>query len=194
MSPEKILQSRLISNRLEKPIGLDLEIPLSYQLDQEYCKVLNNELPGNWEVRRATKGLWRTLPEECGIYMFVFQLPLQLTAERQKIRPHYILYIGRAGDENSTRTFRDRYKGEYDKYIEGDPAALWEDKPVSSRAEKLRKYLTIYPLEYWFYRIEDRSKISSIESKLIRFLNPPLNTVGKARLRKKTEVPAFKEH
>lgn len=194
MTPEKILQSRLTSNRLEKPIGLDLELPLSYQLDQEYCSALSSELPGTWEARRATKGLWRTLPEECGIYMFVFQIPFQLTAEGGKINPSYVLYIGRAGDANSRRTFRDRYKGEYDKYIEGDPAALWENKPINSRSEKLKKYLTIYPLEYWFYRIEDRSKISSIESKLIRFLNPPLNTVGRAKLKKVSESPAFKEH
>jgi hypothetical protein len=197
MTPEAIIKQSLLSNKFSQPVCLDFELPLSFQLDNEYCKLLADEIKGinpYWEVRKATKTLWRTLPNDCGVYMFVFQSPLSMKAENSEIRPQHVLYVGRAGDSNSQRTLKDRYKGEYSKYIGENPAVLWSDQPCKTRQERLKKYLTIHPLQYWFFSIDDRSKISQVEEKLIKILNPPLNVVGKTKFKKGPEAPAFKEY
>ncbi|NQE65004.1 hypothetical protein E1H18_785 [Caulobacter sp. RHG1] len=60
-----------------------------------------------------------------------------------------------------------------------------------NRAAALKKYLSLWPLEYWFLPVEDRTAIPDLEKRLIRLFAPPLNKIGRLRVRTR-EMPAFK--
>jgi hypothetical protein len=68
---------------------------------------------------------------------------------------------------------------------------LWEDTPTESREQRLSRYLTLRPLEYWFLILDDVRDIEVLERKLIRMLWPPLNRQHKRKLRPGKTVPAF---
>lgn len=177
-------------------IGLGHDHPIGFQMDVDYCGAITDELAAKgsqWEKRLATPTLWNQIPSKPGVYLFLFESTLTLhTANEGQFRPRIVLYVGRAGDTISRRTLRERYRYEYSKYIGGDPEALWSDDPASTRSERLARYLTIYPLQYWYCIVEDYTKIADIERSLIKLLNPPLNVSGRAKLKLAAPMPAFR--
>ena len=182
--------------RTSPVVGLAQEHPITYQMDLDYCAAISEELRrygGEWEVRKATPNLWRQIPEKCGVYLFLFESYLALrTAGGTDFHPSVVLYVGRAGDQLSKKTLRDRYRYEYSKYVGGDLSLLWGEDRASTRAERLARYLTIYPLQYWFSTIEDNNRIVEVERSLIKLLNPPLNVVGRSKVRISSSSPAFR--
>ena len=165
-------------------------------MDVEFCSAINLEIAASatpWESFKATPTLWNQIPAKCGIYMFLFESTLRLTAVTSVPSAfQWVLYVGRAGSPDSTKTLKDRYRAEYSKYIGGDPNQLWDATHPRTREDRLKKYLSIYPLRYWFSIIEDRYKIPVIENRLIKILNPPLNVAGRSRLKIMQPEPAFR--
>lgn len=196
MTSEDKVRACLAKFRTGPIVGLVQEHPIGYQIDADYCSSITKELQKigcKWETRRATPTLWRQIPNSSGVYLFLFESTLVLsTAQSSAFSPKLVLYVGRAGDDLSRRTLRERYKSEYSKYIGADIEGLWGKEEVRTRAERLARFLRIYPLQYWYCIIEDRSKIAEIESSLIKLLNPPLNIVGRAKLKLSAPIPAFR--
>ena len=147
-----------------------------------------------WEIRRATPDLWQQIPDKPGLYMFVFSPHLRLNMARPEAQiglPRAI-YVGRAGSASGSGTLRARYRTEYRNYVCSDPDRLWEDVPSSERKYLLKKYLNLWPLEYWYLEIAKRETITRLEIGLIKLLNPPLNYQGTTKLRPVgTARPAF---
>lgn len=177
--------------------GLRIDLGLLRLLDRAYCQSLEQDLrnfASPWEVRAATDQLAEMLPDAPGIYMFVWRPPFTFCLADGGVSagPFHILYVGQAGGEKSSSgTLRGRYKG-YRKHLSGDPEALWVDGTIPDRRDALlARYLTLRPLEYWFSIIEDKRRISLLEDRLIKLLNPPLNTNQGPKLRPHSAKPAF---
>jgi hypothetical protein len=157
-------------------------------LNAEFCKNVTQELAVGgraWEVQRATPELWQQIPDRPGLYMFVFNPHLRLKMahpETETALPR-ALYVGRAGSASGSGTLRARYRTEYKNYVCCDPDRLWEDVSGNERKHLLRKYLNLWPLQYWYLEIAERETIARLEKGLIKLLNPPLNYQGTAKLR-----------
>ena len=174
-----------IVQRKHKPLpALDFQIPLSELMDESFCRSVASELKKggrSWESRKATPDLWQFLPDRSGLYMFVFTPDLSFSLASRPDEPvslRYALYVGKAGAGESSGTLKSRYRNDYKRYVAQDPRLLWELEPTN-RTTLLRKYLNIYPLEYWFVEVVETEEIGRIETSLIKLLNPPLNTQGK---------------
>lgn len=191
-----MVRETLARHRDRHAISLPLNLPLNWQMDPDLGEMLCKDLKATgaaWEVRRATPNLWQSIPAKTGLYMFVYRSHVALELDGGAChRTTWVLYVGRAGSTESERTLRDRYKAEYRKYIGGDPELLWGEDTPKGRAEMLRRYLAIWPLEYWFLVVEDRAKIPMLEDRLIKLFAPPLNSNGHLRLRKGKAEPAFR--
>jgi hypothetical protein len=166
-------------------------------IDSEHCRqigALMHQNGAKWERRKATNSLHKSLPSIRGVYMFVWRPCLTL-----RFDPHdemqvvtFVLYVGKAGVEGGVSdTIQSRYQGEYSKYIARDASSLWEEKVPETREERLEKYLTLRPLEYWFLPVERVRDIVQMEKQLIKMLRPPLNTQHGVRLRPGKSEPAF---
>ena len=172
-------------------------LPIHHQMDREFCDIVTKDLRdycAHWETRLATPTLWQQLPASCGVYMFVFTSALAIQLTGQAFSPTWVLYVGRAGSSTSTRTIKDRYKGEYCKYVGGDPEVLWKGPAPQRREERLAHYLAIYPLRFWYATVADRDRIPIIEDRLIKLLAPTINQKQMPSLRRYgTEQDAFGE-
>ncbi len=196
MSSAEEVKRCLALHRTDPPVGLMQEHPISYQMDTEFCDAFSKLLAEHgeqWEIRKATPTLWKQIPERSGVYMFIFESSFSLKAASGDLfHPRLVLYVGRAGDKESRKTLRDRYRAEYSKYIGGDMNTLWNDESPATRSARLARYLTIYPLQYWFCAIADHTRIAALEGALIKLLNPPLNISGRAKLKVSSPTPAFR--
>jgi hypothetical protein len=192
----QIIRETLARHREQPSICLPLTFPISWQIDPDLGEMLSKDLHATgsaWEIRRATPGLWQSIPAKCGLYMFVYRSHLKLELDdSQKHQATWVLYVGRAGSPDSAGTLKDRYRSEYCKYIGGDPEQLWEIEPAIRRAANLKRYLSIWPTEYWFLVVNDRNVIAGLEDRLIKLFAPPLNKNGHLRLRKGQVEPAFR--
>ena len=197
LTSKKHVRDALARHLDEAPIALDLILPLHWQLDEAVGETLTTDLlgtGGKWEILTATRGCATVIPPKCGLYMFVYRS--HLTMEFENKPPHrqtWVLYVGRGGSADSTNTLRKRYKNEYSKFVGGDLEHLWNETEPKNRTNNLKRYLTIYPLEYWFLVVEDRHKIADLERRLIKIFSPPLNSSGKIRARAGPPEAAFKE-
>jgi hypothetical protein len=192
---EVLVRETLARHREDPPPGMNLMLPIHHQMDQDFCGAVSNDLMRYctaWEKRLATSDLWRQLPAQCGVYMFVFASTLVFRSESNSFSPTWVIYVGRAGSATSNRTVRDRYYGEYCKYIGKNPEVLWHKTAPSTREERMARFLTIYPLQYWYTTIEDHEKIPSIEDRLIKLLSPVLNDRQLPRLRPQPPQAAFR--
>jgi hypothetical protein len=182
------VSAALALNHTEPTPYLQLKLPVDPLIDERHCQQISESLRlagKDWECRKATPTLWKQLPTKPGLYMFVWRpsLSFRLAADPDRpVIPPYILYVGQAGGK-SNNNLRGRYKGEYAHYVGADPSVLWStDTGRQVRQERLQRYLTIVPLEYWWSVIEDRDKILQLERRLNYMLSPPLSRVGRARL------------
>ena len=120
------------------------------------------------------------------------ELALRFASPPLEERFCWVLYVGKAGERDGTRdTIKNRYQQEYSKYVGQNATCLWEDTAAESREQRLSRYLTLRPLEYWFLTLDDVRDIQVLERKLIRLLRPPLNQQHGRKLRSGKTVPAF---
>lgn len=187
--------------------ALQLEIPMANLVDESRCQVLTEDLrqasPGSgWEVHKVKPNLDQQLPDEIGLYMFVWRtfLRLPIDSVNQAVtqpggvdlqRLSFVLYVGKAGGGGGNNTLRKRYKSEYKRLTATSPDLLWETAPMRDRKDRLTRFLNLEELEYWFLTIDDHGAVEDLESRLIRMLNPPLNNQGLPTLRKSEFKPAF---
>jgi hypothetical protein len=177
---------------------LDFRPSLERLMDTQHCQELSKVFhrTAKWERTKAVESLGASLPDARGLYMFVWRPELTFPFESGQIeRLSWVLYVGKAGkEEGEYDTIKGRYLKEYRRFVGGDVGVLWDRKPPREREERLARYLTVRPLEYWFLLLDEPEDIRLLERKLIRILSPPLNRqLTGPRLRLGTPVPAFEE-
>ncbi len=176
---------------------LTVDLALQRLLDTADCRALQDTLTavaGPWEAYTASEHLYEILPDEPGVYMFVWRPPFQFDVHpgRRSFDLTQVLYVGRAGG-TSQNTLKERYK-DYRKYLRADPAQLWEVGEPLTRPGRLARYLALRPLEYWYAVINQPDEVDSVEARLTRLLNPPLNKDRRPKLRSKPAIDAFSPH
>ncbi|MGV9303844.1 hypothetical protein ACWDLG_10775 [Nonomuraea sp. NPDC003727] len=185
-TPEPLLRS-VIRHSIESSPALEIQLGIAPMLDVPAHRVLQDDLrveASPWEVHVAVPSLTDILPEQPGLYMFVWRPSIRLAmADCSQASFHQVLYIGQAGGSGQGgNTIRNRFK-DYCKHLRGDPEVLWTQEPPTTRSARLTHYLALRPLEFWFATVEDRPKIKNLESRLINLYNPPLNSQNGPRLR-----------
>lgn len=172
-------------------------LPVPLLGDTEYCKLLDEKLkllaPDGFESRRATHTLADSIPNAPGIYLFVWSPSFYLrsaAARTPDLSFDTVIYVGKAGSEDSKGTLKSRYKSEYSRYVGQDADRLWQES-VDKRTELLTKWLNLEPLYLWYAVIEDRSSINKVERDLINLLNPMINRSGRSSLVTRATSPAF---
>lgn len=186
--------------RDEEAAVLHFQPNIERLLDSNFCRQIDaviRRAGQKWERLQAVPGLADTLPTKRGVYMFVWRPAFKLHFDQPPSTEQcvWVLYVGKAGVEDGEHdTLRDRYKSGYSHYVGGDPSVLWDGTVPTTRPERLARYLTLRPLEYWYLLIEDVRDIPIIERKLIRLLAPPLNSHYGAKLKPVGKPqPAFEE-
>lgn len=172
-------------------------------LDESGCRQLQSDLAaegGAWEVLTATEHAWEAVPDQPGLYLFVwnpwFALDLADATRRGDLRQ--VLYVGKAGaDDAGTPTsggLRQRYRS-YVKHLRSSPDSLWSRTEPRTRTQLLDRYLCLRPLEFWFTAIPSHAEVPLLEDRLIKILNPPCNRQRApritARLDNDARRPAF---
>lgn len=148
-----------------------------------------------WEKRAACKSLGESLPSEQGLYMFVWTPEFKFefdTGGKECIQ--WIVYVGKAGvADGKNDNIKSRYLNEYRRHIGNDPSSLWDTKLVDSREQRLKRYLNLWPLHFWYLPLNGSTTrdIELAEKQLIRLFNPPLNVTHTRRLRPSKPEPAF---
>ena len=181
--------------REEDSPALQVQVGLTRMLDIDGCRQLDadlQEFAGAWEIHTATDDLAPALPDEAGLYMFVWRPAFQF---RTSGIPGFgsfpkMLYIGQAGAsrDDQGNTIRQRYK-DYRRFLRGDPESLWTADEPTNRSQRLSLYLTLQPLEFWCATVKERSRIELLEKSLIRLFNPPVNDRGRPKLRARFGTP-----
>lgn len=185
----------LVKFRDEPSHSISFEPCLGRLMDSLECRALTEVLHDEgfrWERRVATPTLWSMLPDERGLYMFVWCPELMFRCENRQDssatdyeRLLWVMYVGKAGvEDGQSDTLKQRFKNGYAKYVGEDPSPLWNRRPQENtrREELLARYLTVRPLEFWYLVLEDVDDIRTLEKRLIKALNPPLNKQHGRRL------------
>lgn len=184
----------------ESPV-LTVDWALLRLLDEAGSRHLQADLRTSgqpWEVVMAEEHAWEMVPEESGLYMFVWRpwFTFDVADNRRTGDLSQVLYVGKAGaDDRGQPTashLRERCRS-YRKHLRGAPANLWSRSEVRTRPQLLDRYLPLRPLEFWFMVVPEISEIPLLEDRLIKLLNPPCNKQRKPRLtgRLSPPVPAF---
>ncbi len=185
-NPVKAVLDRHID---DDPPRLDFSVPIDRLIDIDHCETLSTDIqqaaPDGWEVVKATKSAWRMIPASPGLYMFVWHptLGLKVAASGHRKTFPYVLYVGKAGDGRNRSNLKARYKTEYAHLVASDPEILWDGNPANTRESRLRRYLALRPLQFWYCAIDDGSVIANLERRIFSVISPPLNSAGSPRLR-----------
>ena len=137
--------------RDETAIALHFQPSIEFLVDTPHCEALSRIIHKPnvlWEKNIAVPNLAARLPEENGLYMFVWRPELVLHfAGSSEQRFNWVLYVGKAGKKDGTRdTLKHRYQSEYSKYVARDPSCLWKNgEPAFDREARLARYLTLRP-------------------------------------------------
>jgi len=184
------LKRALDRHRDDDPPRLEFSVPLDRLMESSYCKELAGDLqqaaPDGWEIVKATQTAWRSIPASSGLYIFVWYPKFEIQAANPSASHTtfpWVLYVGKAGDSVNKSTLKSRYRGEYARFVGKDPEVLWSKSPTMSREDRLRRFLSIVPLQFWYCVIEDGSTIDALEKRLYNLFAPPLNKAGSRRLR-----------
>ncbi|MFC5253457.1 hypothetical protein [Streptomyces nigrescens] len=182
-------------HREEDSPALPIEVGLLRMLDADNCQQLDQDLrefASPWEVHQATENLAPALPDEPGLYMFVWRPQFQFQVDGRPAQGSFpqLLYVGQAGASKSDcgNTIRQRYK-EYRRYLRASPESLWTDSEPKTREQRLSRYLPLRPMEFWCTTVTDRNRIRGLEKRLIRLWNPPLNDSDRPKLRGRLGAP-----
>ena len=194
---EDRIRESLRRHRDEDLIPLSFKLSVTHLLDANGCLLLTQDLEAMcspWERESATPELGTLLPECSGLYMFVWHPPLVFTTVKGRAQYEhtqcYVLYVGKAaGGRNGT--IRNRYKNEYKQYLCQDPEQLWNNGLTAERRDRMKKYLCLWPLEFWYAEVKIPSRIKNLEMRLIKMLSPPLNSQLKPRFKLGRPKSAF---
>jgi hypothetical protein len=176
---------------------LGMELALLRMLDRLGCDQLRADLRCEgqpWEIMTATEHAWEAVPDEPGLYMFVWRpwFTFDVADARYHGDLSQVLYVGKAGtDDAGNRTsggLRQRYRS-YIKHLRSDPDILWSRAEPRTRVQLLDRYLCLRPMEYWFTLIPRHGQIPSLEDRLIKMLNPPCNQQRVPRITAKLGPP-----
>ena len=180
-------------------ISLDTALNLPWLLSHVRCDALIREIQAvgsHWECFPANRELADHLPNLPGVYLFVWRPKIEFDfgAHAKRERLMYPLYVGKAGIQGGTfDTIRNRFRQDYQRFMQKSPAVLWDTtNPPRSREDRLRCFLSLRPLEYWYLPVEDRSlveRVESIERRLLALLSPPINNHHSTGLRPGTTRP-----
>lgn len=188
--PSGSLRDALERHRDDDAPRLDFNVPLDRLMDRAHCRTfaadLQNAGTGGWEIVKATPTAWRKIPAKPGLYMFVWQTELEFqiaTSPDERFIFPWVLYVGKAGGGAKKSNLKERYKGEYSKFVGGDPDVLWSANLPINREGRLQRYLCVEPLNFWYHVTEDGADLASLEQTLFKLLAPPLNASGSNRLR-----------
>jgi hypothetical protein len=172
--------------RIEKLVDLDHCLQIQQFVHNQGSK---------WEKRYATRSLGDSLPNEQGVYMFVWTPKFSFEFDNGLSEPiNWIVYVGKAGVvDGKNATIKSRYLSEYKYYVGCDPNLLWDSTSTECREERLKKYLNLWPLSFWYLPLGGipPKDIELAERQLIRLFNPPLNVTHSRRLRFTKTEPAF---
>ena len=189
------LKDSLARHRTDSAVDLHLKPPIGKLLDPDLCRMVQEDIQRwsdgeGWEIQQATPALGPNLPDRSGVYMFVWKPPFtfQVASPKPQHPLWYALYVGEAGGDGGRNTIRDRYTGEYRRYVQKDHEHLWGQTP-QNRASRLGCFLCLEDLEYWFILVNDPTHTRALERRLIDLLNPPLNARGGLKVAGKS--PAF---
>jgi|GEM_PF-1524811 len=171
------------------------------QLQHQFADGLAKDLDaigGHWEYLKAHPAIAKDIPEEPGLYMFVWSYFLRLNCgvERPTERFPVVLYVGQAGGgelASSRGTLRSRFVSEYRRLLEDNPSGLWATKPARDRNGRLSAGLSLRPLEYWWLSVArtKSDQLMSLEKRLVVLYDPPLNSELRFRPRTTTPRKAF---
>lgn len=175
---EHALKAAILNNMSERSPSLVFEITPDRLVNRDYSENLSNEVfvKLNWEVLIASQSILDRIPETPGLYMFVWKPYFRLKNNVGSFDLRYVLYVGKA--DASTSNLRTRFKKDYNEHVKQNPDILWSKNDIDSRDKRLRKYLNLWELEYWFCsmtNVDDIEKINKYEKDLIETLSPPIN-------------------
>lgn len=168
----------VVVNRHNAPEPLELFAPLELAIDKAWCQTTSRSIMGirKWQIFEATSTLADQLPAKTGLYMFVWRIPFSFPTA--KLAEHFfrtIVYIGQAGAHETGNSLQQRYKQEYSAIVSCDPEALWKTSPVD-RASRLRRFLNLPNLEFWYHEVPQTDLLGAYEELLIKLFNPPANS------------------
>ncbi|HCX01853.1 MAG TPA: hypothetical protein DHO02_05570 [Syntrophaceae bacterium] len=174
------LKKAILDNFGARSPSIVFEIPPDRLVNKEYSENLSREVFTNfeWEVFIASRDIVGRIPETPGLYMFVWKPYLTLKNISGNVDLRYILYVGKANSHTSN--LRTRFRIDYFDVIKQHPHLLWDKVDVENREDRLRKYLNLWEIEYWFCSITnalDVEKIEKLEVELISTLNPLINDI-----------------
>jgi hypothetical protein len=176
-----------LSMNREVPALLNLSLSVNHLVDVDYCRTLSDSLrrtSARWERSIATSNLGNMLPSNPGLYMFVWcpEFFFELANPENSQNLYYVIYVGRA---LSGTTIRARYNSEYSRYIQSDFGSLWDNIDQKTREQRLKKHLSLMPLEFWYLPLSlDDGGICLLEKRMIKLLNPPANSDGTVKARR----------
>lgn len=170
-------------------------------LDQGACEQLRCDLRSEgqpWEIMLANEHTWEAVPDEPGLYMFVWRpwLTFDVAEAPRSGDLRQVLYVGKAGaDDAGNRTsggLKQRYRS-YVKHLRINADILWNGTEPRTRVQMLDRYMCLRPMEYWFTVIPRYDQIPLLEDRLIKMLNPPCNRqrVPRITARFGPATPAF---
>lgn len=192
------LNQTIHKHRDELASTLEFSPRIEKLVDLEHCQQIQKFVHGQgikWERRPALASLGHSLPNERGLYMFVWTPKFAFEFDTgTKEAVNWILYVGKAGiTDGKCDTIKNRYMSEYRHYVGCNPSSLWESVIVENREQRLKKYLNLWPLHFWYMPLSSATNqdIELAERQLIRLFNPPLNITHTRRLRPSKSEPAF---
>jgi len=170
-------------------------------LDQFGCEQLQADLGSEghpWEIMTATEHGWEAVPDEPGLYLFVWRpwFAFNVANARCDGDLRQVLYVGKAGADDAGNPtnggLKQRYRS-YVKHLRSEPDVLWSRSEPRTRTQMLDRYLCLRPMEYWFTVIPRHDQVPQLEDRLIKMLNPPCNKqrVPRITARLGPATPAF---
>lgn len=172
--------------RIEKLVDLDHCVQIQTFVHSQGAK---------WERRSAVPSLGESLPNEQGVYMFVWTPNFKFEFDNGRCEAiNWIVYVGKAGVvDGKSDTIKNRYLSEYRHYVGCNPSLLWDSTVTECRKQRLERYLNLWPLSFWYLPLggTPQRDIELAERQLIRLFNPPLNINHTRRLRPNKPEPAF---
>lgn len=182
--PEHALRKAILDNIGRRAPSLVFEIPPDRLINKEFsdnlCDDVFNKM--KWEVLVASQSIVNRIPETPGIYMFIWKPYFKLINDKGSCEFRYVLYVGQANSETSN--LRTRFRSDYYDFIKNCPDSIWDKIEYENREQRLKKYLNLWELEYWFCSItnsDDFKKIDKYEKELIETLGPMINDMHKPK-------------
>jgi hypothetical protein len=182
--PEQALRKSILDHFGKRAPSVVFEIPPDRLVNKEYCENLSDEIfkKLKWEVLLASQSIVDRIPETPGLYMFIWKPYFKLSIEKGDYEFRYVLYIGQANSDTSN--LRTRFRSDYIDFIKSYSDSIWDKVEPNNREQRLKKYLNLWELEYWFCSItnrEDLEKIDKLEIELIETLGPLINDMHRSK-------------